>query len=319
MSISRPQEFFRTHCAGGKSAIEALYKGDAKTCEEDWLDCKGCERIDDTAVKKTWSESLSAFANTQGGVLIWGLDARKDPETGIDRVTGPSYVPDVHALASRLRELTALACDPPLPGVEIVTVEDAARRPAGFVLCYIPEGDTKPYRAEQAGRNYFIRAGAATHVPSPALLRSLFFPQCKAVLSVHARVAKIEDHKYSIVIAIRNTGVATARDVLFAAQVDDTARSLGQLEHSPPWQPTMHPAGAGTGFYAFYNEHALHPGLQAQTLTYVRNVLDGEYPRNPLCRFFIALYCENNAPATYLVEYSRDEIEDRVQKTGTRV
>lgn len=317
MSISRPQEFFRTLCAGGKAAIEALYAGDAKTNEEDWFDCKGCERIDDATVKKTWSETISAFANTQGGVLIWGLNARKDPDTKVDRIIGPSYVIDVQRLRSRLQELTALACDPPLPGIELFAIEDENRPPAGFVLCFIPEGDAKPYRAEQADRNYFIRAGAATHVPSPALLRSLFFPQCHAALSVHTRVARLEEHKYSIIFEIRNSGVATAKDVLVAILKSDTALALGHLEHVSPWKPTMHPAGEGTGFSACYSEQSVHPGMQSQVLTYVRNVLDGEHPRDPLCRFSIALYCENNAPATYRVEYSRNEIEDRIKKTGT--
>src|SRR5262245_33564606 len=65
--------------------------------ETEWLDFKGCQwtdpkrglvYIDDSDVRRPWGKALSAFANTGGGVLVFGIDARKDPATGIDAATG---------------------------------------------------------------------------------------------------------------------------------------------------------------------------------------------------------------------------------------
>jgi hypothetical protein len=64
------------------AAIKRLLNATPPTFETEWLDFKGAANDQDT--KKTWSKALAGFANTQGGVLVWGVDARKDQATGID-------------------------------------------------------------------------------------------------------------------------------------------------------------------------------------------------------------------------------------------
>jgi Schlafen, AlbA_2 len=41
--------------------------------ENDFLEFKGASRVTDVQVRGFWSEALSGFANTEGGVLIWGI------------------------------------------------------------------------------------------------------------------------------------------------------------------------------------------------------------------------------------------------------
>jgi hypothetical protein len=56
------------------------------TFESDYLDFKARPEPDpkNAKLKEIWYEALSGFANSGGGVLVWGIDARKDPATGID-------------------------------------------------------------------------------------------------------------------------------------------------------------------------------------------------------------------------------------------
>src|SRR5262245_8072129 len=62
----------------------AMVKADPPTVEDDWLDCKleptnqKERKQNEMKMKGMWLEALSGFANNEGGVLVWGLYARKD-------------------------------------------------------------------------------------------------------------------------------------------------------------------------------------------------------------------------------------------------
>src|SRR5262245_4101274 len=90
------------------AAIQGLVSPDpAKTkAETDWLDFKTEDpdpRRRDTQIKKTWSEALSGFANNQGGVLVWGIEAKKTNIGGveIDAACGEKPMTDPLTLRSR--------------------------------------------------------------------------------------------------------------------------------------------------------------------------------------------------------------------------
>src|SRR3712207_3564197 len=70
--------------------------------EEEWLDFKGYP-MDEKNTKKIWSKALSGYANITDGLIIWGIDARKDPATGIDAAHGLRLIPDPYAFESKLR------------------------------------------------------------------------------------------------------------------------------------------------------------------------------------------------------------------------
>ncbi len=217
MAISTARQFFDDLVAGGVPAIEALVTNSVH--ETEWLDFKSGEHLKDTA--ETWSEAISSFANNQGGVLIWGVDARKDKATGIDAASDVKPVPSPASLRSRLMELLRGAAEPPVIGVE---VRDFSRADgAGFVVCLIPESDSKPHRAELlTNKPYKIRIADSFQHLSPSLLRNLFYPRASTSLQIDIFPdwtaiepggpvpAKIE---VLYLVKIRNTGVITARDL----------------------------------------------------------------------------------------------------------
>ena len=181
---SNARDFFNklTRDSNPSAAIQRLVNATPPVFESEWLDFKGAARIDDAGIKKTWSEALAGFATTQGGVLIWGVDARKDKATGIDAACGLSLVKNPSAFKTRLNELHDQATEPPVLGVETEAYPFGDSGSEGFVICFIPESPFKPHRAEYAGRQYFIRAGDDFVVPSISLLRNLFFPQSRCRL-----------------------------------------------------------------------------------------------------------------------------------------
>jgi hypothetical protein len=174
--------------------IRSLVNSTPPTVETDWLDFK-TEDTDpsrrDRKSRRDWSEALGGFANNQGGVLIWGIDARKTqtPEGMIDAARAEKPVASPLQVRSKLVEWHRGATDPPHSNVDVRAFplpEDAAR---GFVVCYVPEGPFKPYRSEQAEQQYYLRAGDSTHVMSRSILASLFHPRPRALFRVRGKFA----------------------------------------------------------------------------------------------------------------------------------
>ena len=146
--------------------IRGMINSDPPTTEGDHFDCKVLPpdpNQHDRKTRELWSEALGGFANAGGGVLIWGLEAKKRPIAGrdIDAVIDEKPIPDPMVFESRLRELHRGATDSPLGHVEIkafLLPEDPGR---GFVVCFVPEGEYKPYRSELAEQQYFLSRGIA--------------------------------------------------------------------------------------------------------------------------------------------------------------
>jgi hypothetical protein len=147
-----------------------------KTFESDWLDFKR-GRVQDKDIPRIWSKIVGAFANNEGGVVVWGIIAEKDATTNIDAVQTLDLVADVNALKSRLMELRHQAVDPPIANIEIVGLPLKAGSPEGFVICLIPESGSKPHRSEHADKKFYIRMGDASRECSVSLLRQLFYPK----------------------------------------------------------------------------------------------------------------------------------------------
>jgi hypothetical protein len=195
---------------------------------KDFIDpLKGCgpKNLKDAGrdfIKETWSQCLSAFANNAGGVLIWGIHAAK--VDGVDEAQSFHWVPNPEALASRLMELHHEATDPPLTGAQAVPVIDPSEGGKGFVVCYIPQGEFVPYRAEHCQRHYFIRVGDDSIIPNRVMLRRLFYPQslAKLKMSVVMRLNRITRGETILIdmdyaVYLMNDGTASARDVFMIA------------------------------------------------------------------------------------------------------
>ena len=106
--------------------------------------------------KKNLAQALSGFANSAGGVVIWGIRTRRNA-TGLDVATELTPISAVSRFASKLDELTPCYVMPSVEGV----VHRKFCRPddSGFAASFIPESDRGPHMALAGHHRYFKRAG----------------------------------------------------------------------------------------------------------------------------------------------------------------
>jgi len=62
--------------------------------------------------RKTLAVAISGFANSSGGLIVWGIDARKGSEE-IDYAQQAAPLADAALFQSRLMEHGAIATSPP--------------------------------------------------------------------------------------------------------------------------------------------------------------------------------------------------------------
>jgi hypothetical protein len=174
----------------------------------------------DDSVKSLWSENLSAFANTDGGMLIWGIKTK-------DRFADePSLAGDAQRLADRLITLQNDAVDPPVVGVDVRAVTQKGSN-AGFVVCHIPESSFSPHRSLWAEYEYYMRTGDGNRRVPTAILRRMFHPQfspwlapkVKAWLEIPSTESASAYHNRDsllhlfLAVSITNRGNASAQEV----------------------------------------------------------------------------------------------------------
>jgi len=155
---------------------------------------------------------ISAFANSDGGVIIYGLEAKRDNE-GRDVVVATKLIKDVELVCSRVLELVGQLLQPPVEGIVVQSRNDSIE--GGYVLVFVPASDSGPHRARPQ-REYYRRHGSTSQPMEHYELEETFGRRKKPKLELYARVARrvgnrAEGFHALIVIGVKNTGRGLAK------------------------------------------------------------------------------------------------------------
>ena len=180
----------------GIAHIRALVGQTPRVTEDNWLEFKS-GKVRDEDIRPLWSKALGSFANSGGGVLVWGIRADRDGASGIDAVQEEAPVPDVERLVHKLKEWQPPATDAPVPGVVVQPMLLPGSAKEGFVVCLIPESNSKPHRSEFGKgdvKRFYMRIGDSTQECTVPILRQLFYPR--------------HSPKLTVTLTLKNTGQA---------------------------------------------------------------------------------------------------------------
>lgn len=210
--------------------------------------------------RKNLAAAISGFANSSGGLIVWGIEARKNAE-GIDCAAALAPVEQPALLLSRLNSLTGEATDPMPHGVRHKLIEVSPGH--GVCVTLVPESDAGPHMAKLGENRYYKRSGDGFYKMEHYDIADMFGRRRKPKLSVFYRVVG----RYSnaeVHLGIRNEGRATARAPFFAFESTGTLQRSrygldGNGNEGLTW---LRAANAGLQWaYGGGMDMALHPGM----------------------------------------------------------
>jgi len=191
--------------------------------EEQWLDFKSVSAPAGTYTdnkqkrenEKNFAKAASAFANSGGGVIVWGVYAHASHEDpNADFARGKSPIPDAAKFKSMLERMTSRVTEPPVRGVrhEVISISDASID--GYVVSLIPSSPNAPHRATADG-DFYIRAGSDCVRAPYVVLASLFGrrpqPSVDALVSVTRATVSPINLNLEFVIEAHNTSAVMGR------------------------------------------------------------------------------------------------------------
>lgn len=141
------------------SEIHRMVKeGEQENLELDFKRANPENQLGKDSDLKNFAVALSGFANSQGGILVWGVDARKDIETGVDCAKELKPIENPKAFISFLSRNESTIVSPPVLGVKHNAILE--KDGAGYVVTFIPFSNHLPYMVHKNETNaYFRRYG----------------------------------------------------------------------------------------------------------------------------------------------------------------
>lgn len=178
--------------------------------------------------KKNYSEGLSGFANSNGGIIIWGIKAHKNSQ-GQDVAYEKKPITELTKFLNFLNRLEGQAVIPIISGIEHRKIE--ITDDIGFIKSYIPTSSLVPHMALYAGRHYYKRSGDSFYQCEHFDILDMFSRKKSPLLKVLTKVKTRttlhqEKHRYEIVISISNVGKSIAKFPYLAINCNHAYRAF---------------------------------------------------------------------------------------------
>lgn len=206
---------------GGESAIQQLI--DEKQDEYQYLDFKQAE-TDSAPMKdndrKTLGKAISGFANTDGGVIVWGVKCAK--KNGVDIPTELKAISKIDAFKTDLERETPQAAEPYVMGIEHKMIP-GRELGAGYIVTYVPEWDGLPVKSCVAkSANFYMRTGGRFSQMPYSFLADRFGRRPQPKLRLKAQLVRDpSSHSATLKFYVINEGrgLATKIAVVYDANV----------------------------------------------------------------------------------------------------
>lgn len=181
--------------------IERVYfdfkeKADARTpklCDNDWRNlCK----------------AISGFANSSGGVVIWGVE---------DNTGTLKPIADVRKFTDEVLSNASRITTPSVQGIDAAFLESSDSPGSGFCFLMIPESDALPHRVirtlDKVKDHYFIQSGSSFEIAAHSQLEDMFGrrPRPRLIIETQVTPSTRSDQETTVLLILGNNGRGIAK------------------------------------------------------------------------------------------------------------
>jgi hypothetical protein len=154
--------------------------------------------------RRNLAEAISGFANSEGGLIIWGVEARPNQQK-IDCACAKKEIRPLSLFLSKLNQHTG--------GVQHRKIE--SDNDQGFAVTLVPASDAGPHMAKLGVDRYIKRSGSQFLRMEHFDIEDMFGRRKRPILSLNWRI-RVRwrtggDLHYSIVLGIENSGRGSAK------------------------------------------------------------------------------------------------------------
>jgi hypothetical protein len=216
---SEPSEVIYTSLSSF-SDIQALIDG--AEAEGLYLECKApaSPRLS-REQKVALAKAVSGFANTSGGVILWGVSTTKHAHSDLDVLTQIEPIGNIGTFSRLVSNVIPTLTTPALTAASHRILRERQPDTRGILITYIPQVPSAPLQSNLDSLFYF-RSGDEFVVAPYELVRRLFAsseaPDLHLVLAP-ALVKKRDDGSWLIPLAIQNRSSAIAEHVKLFLEV----------------------------------------------------------------------------------------------------
>lgn len=182
--------------------------------------------------RKNLAEALSGFANSEGGLIVWGIRADRPTPDDPDVAKELKPISKLDVFLSDLWSYTPQFVLPPVLNVDHIPIYQSKQQKKGFVVTVIPKTDGDPHMSMGKGdRCYYCRAGASFIKMEHYMVANHFRRKSSPKLELVYRFGEVERQgnkfKATVIVGICNVGTSIA--IYPALKVIDT----GQIQPAP--------------------------------------------------------------------------------------
>jgi hypothetical protein len=182
------------------------------TQEDMFLDFKESRSLNGPLLdddKTHFSKAASGFAHQQGGVLVWGIEARKNADE-IDEATALKPIPNIKGFISALNGYVKNSTEPVVDGIRNRPIfdNDDENSNQGFAVTFFPKSNSVHRALGKKGWSGFYKRYGDSFVPlSTADIRDLFLRN----LSPDLELRVVTDAGGSLRMSLYNKGKGVAK------------------------------------------------------------------------------------------------------------
>ncbi len=213
--------------------------------------------------KKILAKEISAFANSAGGLLVFGVDCRVADK--VDQAEKLTPIPNIARAETAVRDAASELLQPRHDGIRVASIPSKDDADSGYIVVDVPRSERRPHRSEATDqKQYFKRSGgsafAMEHYDIEDAFKRTTAPSLKldVTYSPAGNIGSYEFH-HKLNLAIENTSDVTAK--MISLQIwDRRGAAFGEDPYVTPLVKQSH--FNGKHHLAGPVDFALHPGEQ---------------------------------------------------------